>query len=164
MDQQTADLKLVLAVDTSGSVDARRFELQKQGYVAAFRNRRVLDAILSGGNRAIAVTMTQWTGPSLQAQVVPWTLLRDPATVNAFAAAIEDTPRQLFFGGTSISGAIDHAMLLLPNAPRPPCRRSTPSAQISAARRPVASGRERSASRGRRGPTHVTRLACAPCE
>ena len=41
----------------------RRFELQKQGYVAAFRNPRVLDAIRSGRNQAIAVTMTQWTGP-----------------------------------------------------------------------------------------------------
>jgi hypothetical protein len=54
-----ADLALVLAVDTSGSVDARRFELQKQGYVAAFRNARVQSAITSGKAGAIAVTMTQ---------------------------------------------------------------------------------------------------------
>jgi hypothetical protein len=35
----------------------------------------------------------------------------------AFADAIDAAPRQLFGGGTSLSGAIDHAMLLLPNAP-----------------------------------------------
>ena len=35
------DLALVLAVDASGSVDRVRFELQKQGYVAAFRHPRV---------------------------------------------------------------------------------------------------------------------------
>ena len=34
-----------------------------------------------------------------------------------FAAAIERTPRQLFSGGTSISGAIDYAMTLFPKSP-----------------------------------------------
>src|SRR6187401_2073927 len=95
---QPVDLQLVLAVDTSGSVDHHRFELQKQGYVAAFRNPQVLSAITSGPSRAIAVTMTQWTGPALQAHVVPWTLLKDNASVSGFAAAIEDAPRQLYFG------------------------------------------------------------------
>ncbi|MET0631110.1 MAG: DUF1194 domain-containing protein [Xanthobacteraceae bacterium] len=108
---------LVLAVDTSGSVNDVRFELQKQGYVAAFSHPNVLRAIRSGMQGAIAVTMTQWTGPSLQVQVVPWTLLKDQASVLAFASAIENAPRELFSGGTSISGAIDHAMLLLPSAP-----------------------------------------------
>jgi hypothetical protein len=115
--QQATDLQLVLAVDTSGSVDERRFELQKQGYLAAFRNPRVLDAIRSGASRSIAVTMTQWTGPAMQLQTVPWTLLKDDQSVKRFAAAIEDVPRQLFFGGTSISGAIDHARALLPQSP-----------------------------------------------
>jgi hypothetical protein len=113
---QPVDLQLVLAVDTSGSVDHLRFELQKQGYVAAFRHPRVLAAITSGPTRSIAVTMTQWTGPALQAQVVPWTLLKGDASILGFAAAIEDAPRQLFFGGTSISGAIDHAMTLFPQS------------------------------------------------
>ncbi len=114
---QPVDLQLVLAVDTSGSVDHNRFELQKQGYVAAFRNPRVLSAIQSGPSRAIAVTMTQWTGPALQAHVVPWTLLNDAAAIRGFAAAIEDAPRQLYFGGTSISGAIDHAAALFAPGP-----------------------------------------------
>lgn len=109
---QPVDLQLVLAVDTSGSVDHTRFELQKQGYVAAFRNPRILSAIQSGPSRAIAVTMTQWTGPGLQAHVVPWTLLDSADAIRGFAAAIEDAPRQLHFGGTSISGAIDHAASL----------------------------------------------------
>lgn len=54
------DLQLVLAVDVSGSVNQTRFELQKQGYAAAFRNSAALDAIRSGTNQAIAVTMVQW--------------------------------------------------------------------------------------------------------
>src|SRR5687767_12818170 len=74
---EPVDLNLVLAVDASGSVDQRRFELQKQGYVAAFRNPRVSRAIASGMLGAIAVTMYQWTGPRLQREAVGWTIIRD---------------------------------------------------------------------------------------
>src|SRR4029077_4619510 len=83
--QTGVDLQLVLAVDASGSVDQVRFELQKRGYVAAFRHARVLQAVRSGPNRAIAVTMVQWTGPMLQVQVVGWTLIGDEETAAAFS-------------------------------------------------------------------------------
>jgi Protein of unknown function (DUF1194) len=110
--QTTVDVELVLAVDASGSVSHERFLLQQRGYVAAFRDPRLLQAIRSGSARSIAVTMTQWTGPAMQMQVVPWAVISDEASMLAFADAIEKAPRQLFGGGTSISGAIDHAMTL----------------------------------------------------
>ena len=115
--QTRVDLQLVLAVDASGSVDQRRFELQQQGYVAAFRDPRVLGAIQSGATQAIAVTMVQWTGPALQIQVLPWTVINDATTAQAFAAAIAATPRRLFRGGTSISGVIDYAVPLMLESP-----------------------------------------------
>jgi len=111
------DLALVLAVDASGSVDQSRFDLQKEGYAAAFRSRQVLDAIRSGPTQAIAVTMVQWTGPALQIQVVPWMRVGDVASAASFADAIVAAPRQLFGGGTSISGAIDYAMTLWNKSP-----------------------------------------------
>jgi hypothetical protein len=107
------DLALVLAVDASGSVNQTRFELQKQGYAAAFRHPRVIGAIQSGPAQSIAVIMMQWTGPALQVTAVPWTRISDAASANAFADAIAAAPRALFGGGTSISGAIDTAMALL---------------------------------------------------
>jgi hypothetical protein len=113
----TTDIALVLAVDASGSVNRRRFELQRQGYAEAFREPRVLDAILGLSTRSIAVTMVQWTGPAMQVQVVQWTLIKDKGTAGAFADAIQAAPRELFGGGTSLSGAIDHAKLLLASAP-----------------------------------------------
>jgi hypothetical protein len=113
----TTDILLVLAVDASGSVNQTRFELQRRGYADAFRSQQVLSAIQGGSARSIAVTMVQWTGPAMQVQVVPWMLVKDAASSQALADAIERAPRQLFGGGTSISGAIDHAMLILPNAP-----------------------------------------------
>jgi hypothetical protein len=114
---QALDLQLVLAVDVSGSVSPQRFELQKMGYVAAFQNPRVLNAILSGRNQSIAVTMTQWSGPYLQSQVVPWAILKDEGSMRAFAGAVESTTRSMYGGGTSISGAIDYAVTLFPQAP-----------------------------------------------
>jgi Protein of unknown function (DUF1194) len=122
-DGTAVDLQLVLAVDVSGSVNARRFELQKQGYVKAFRTKQILDAIKSGAAGAIAVTMAQWTGPVMQVVVVPWTRIYDDVTFEAFAAAVERGPRHLYSGGTSISGAIDHAMSLFPACPYPSQRR-----------------------------------------
>ncbi len=111
------DLNLVLAVDASGSVDDDRFELQKQGYAKAFLNPRVLNAIHNGNEGAIAVTMVQWTGPTLHVVMVPWTVIRDQRTAQAVAALIAAAPRQIFGGGTSLSGAIDFSVILLNASP-----------------------------------------------
>jgi hypothetical protein len=119
----SVDLALVLAVDASGSVDRVRFELQKQGYVAAFRHPRVAQAIQSGPTQSIAVIMMQWTGPALQVIAVPWTRISDSASANAFADKVAAAPRALFGGGTSISGAIDTSMSLLFDNPYEATRR-----------------------------------------
>ena len=59
--------------------------------MAAFRHARVLEAIRSGPNQAIAVTMMQWTGPAMQVQVTGWTWIGDEESAGAFAAAVERT-------------------------------------------------------------------------
>jgi hypothetical protein len=110
-------VSLVLAVDVSGSVSTARFELQREGYTAAFRHPDVLQAILSTSTRSIAVAMMQWTGPDLHAMAVDWTLIGDIASAGRFAAAVERAPRALFGGGTSISGAIDYARAMLARSP-----------------------------------------------
>jgi hypothetical protein len=111
------DLLLVLAVDASGSVNQARFELQRAGYAAAFRDVDVLRAIRSGTVGAIAVAMLQWTGARLQTVVVPWTRVHDDATAEELARLIERAPRQLFSGGTSISGAIDFSLRQFASSP-----------------------------------------------
>ncbi len=102
-------VQLVLAVDVSGSVSQDRFELQREGYAAAFRNPAVLQAIRSTSTGSIAVAMLQWTGPALHVVAADWTAIDDAASAERFAEAIERAPRALFGGGTSISGAIDYA-------------------------------------------------------
>jgi hypothetical protein len=111
------DLALVLAVDASGSVNTARFDLQRQGYAAAFRNPRIIQAIGAGARRAIAVSMVQWTGPTLHVQVIDWMRVTDPASAEALSSAIEAAPRRLFGGGTSLSGAIDYGVTMLAASP-----------------------------------------------
>lgn len=118
-----ADLQLVLAVDASGSVNAARFALQKQGYAQAFRDTRVVRAIASLPGPSMAVTMMQWTGPSLHVQVVPWTEVHDAGSAGVLADRIDASSRRLFGGGTSISGAIDEARRLLALLPTRAARR-----------------------------------------
>ena len=109
-------VQLVLAVDVSGSVSQDRFELQREGYAAAFRNGAVLQAIRSTSTGSIAVAMFQWTGPTLHVVTVDWSLIDDAASAERFAAAIQAAPRVLFSGGTSIGGGIDYAVGMLARA------------------------------------------------
>jgi hypothetical protein len=111
--QTDVDVKLVLAVDVSGSVNQERFELQRRGYADAFRSPRVVQAIRAGARQSVAVAMVQWTGPGLHVLVVDWTLVHDRASADLLADQIAEAPRQLFGGGTSLSGAIDYGVELL---------------------------------------------------
>ncbi len=122
-DQNTVDVALILAIDASGSVSDDRFELQKHGFAAAFRNAKVLAAIRAGDHRAIAVFMLQWTGPPQQEVMVPWTTVSDDISAARVAAAIEASPRRLMGGGTSISGAIDYSVKALATSPYRATRR-----------------------------------------
>lgn len=117
------DLALVLAVDASRSVDPEEFDLQRLGYASAFRDPRVLDAIRGGSIGSIAAVYFQWSGPQVQYLSVPWSVLREPAEIAAFADAIEGSERTVFGGGTSVSGAIDFGVSLLAAVPAEPARR-----------------------------------------
>jgi len=114
---EPVSVQLVLAVDVSGSVDQSRFELQREGYAAAFRSTAVQQAIRSTTTASISVAMLQWTGPALHVVAVDWTLIDDAASAERFADAIAAAPRSLFGGGTSISGAIDYALAMIRRSP-----------------------------------------------
>ena len=103
------DLALVLAVDVSTSMDPDEQDLQRQGYVEAFRSPTVHHAIRAGMLGRIAVVYVEWAGTGYQQVVVPWTVIEHPADSHAFAARLSGSTIQRF-GYTSISGAIDFSL------------------------------------------------------
>lgn len=104
---EPVDLALVLVSDVSTSVDMTEFELQKDGYFAAFTDPHVIAAIRSGAVGAIAVAYVEFASDATT--VMPWTVLRDAATARAFAERLRAAPRG-FSGRTSISSGLRHAM------------------------------------------------------
>lgn len=100
------DLELVLAVDVSLSVDSEEALLQRQGYVQAFRDPLVIEAIGAGILGRISVTYFEWANSAHNQLIVDWTLIDSPASAERFAAALEERrPGPAHY--TSISGAID---------------------------------------------------------
>lgn len=90
--QQTAvDLELVIAVDVSLSMDLDEQRLQRDGYVNAFRDPEVVQAIGSGPNARIAVTYVEWAGNGIHQVVLPWSLIDGKAAADAFARRLETT-------------------------------------------------------------------------
>lgn len=105
-DRVAVDLELVLAVDVSLSVDSEEAQLQRQGYVQAFRDPLVVDAIGGGILGRIAVTYFEWANSAHTHLVVDWTLVDSPAAAERFATALAARrPGPAHY--TSISGAID---------------------------------------------------------
>jgi hypothetical protein len=113
---EAVDLLLVLAADVSRSVDHPKFQLQRDGYAAAINDPRVMNAIMSGANRRIALCFIEWSGAGAQKVVIEWTLIDGPDAARKFSDALVEAPRA-FADRTSISGAIDFSMEMLARAP-----------------------------------------------
>jgi hypothetical protein len=113
---ERVDLLLVLAADVSRSVDQVKFKLQRDGYVAALSDKRVLDAIASGRHQRIAVCYVEWSGVGAQKLLIDWMVINGPESARKFGDSLVELPRS-FAERTSISGAIDFSMTLLDQAP-----------------------------------------------
>jgi hypothetical protein len=106
------DIALALAVDVSISVSTAEKNLQRRGYIEAFRSQEVIDAILNGPYGAIAVTYFEWSGAVEPSVVVPWFVIDSEATALDFANRLtRQTTRRK--DTTSISGAMLFAQKLL---------------------------------------------------
>jgi hypothetical protein len=102
------DLELVLAVDISLSMDEDELKLQRDGYVAAFRNPEIIEAIKSGATGRIAAAYMEWAGESFQRIIVPWTLIESIDTALPFADRLAAAPVAPTYR-TSISEALKYA-------------------------------------------------------
>ena len=108
------DMELVLAVDASPSIDISEYFLQRRGYVAAFRDPKLVDVIRSGRTGRIAVIYFEWAGPISQHIIVPWTVIDGAESAARFASALEVARTESKLG-TSLSGALAFASGLFVN-------------------------------------------------
>ena len=111
---QAVDLELVLAIDSSTSVDDREFELQRQGLSQAFLHPDVIGAIRAAGDLGVAVSVVQWSGKNRQHTSVEWSLVRDRPSAAALSAKIATAARSIK-GMTDIGSAVRYSIGTLEN-------------------------------------------------
>ncbi len=105
-------IELVLAVDTSISVDGFEYKLQMMGIADAFRNPEIIDLI--GQQNGVAVTLFQWSSVEIDKRyIIPWHLLSNPASVLSFAAKVEKAERNPIRRFTGIGRAIEYGIRLI---------------------------------------------------
>lgn len=113
---EPVDLLLVLASDVSLSINDAKFKLQRDGYIAALTDARVIQGIRAGPQKRIGVCFVEWSGSEDQKVVVDWTLIETAEDAREFADKLGKAPRSFAYF-TSISAAIDFATAQLNRAP-----------------------------------------------
>jgi hypothetical protein len=113
------DVELSLLVDVSGSVDNSEYELQLEGYVAAFNDPDLFNNFIGLGiNGQVAVNVVLWSSGVNQVESIGWTLIDSVQASQNFAQDIQTTllpdfgGSRPFSGGTQPSLAIDFAVPL----------------------------------------------------
>jgi hypothetical protein len=120
--QEPVDLALVLVVDVSLSVNEERYALQRDGTAAAIESAEFAKALDAGTNKAVAVTVMEFSDPDRQIVVMPWTRIASPADAKAFATKLRQVHRSSA-GLTGIANALLAAEDLLIDVPWPTTRR-----------------------------------------
>ncbi|TWF58305.1 DUF1194 domain-containing protein [Neorhizobium alkalisoli] len=110
------DVELVLAVDTSRSMDYEEVRIQREGYVEALKHKEFIDAVKTGLNGRIAISYFEWAGDVVPQSVIDWQIIETEQDALNFAQKLEarpiDTQRR-----TSISAAIAQGATMIVSSP-----------------------------------------------
>jgi len=110
------DVALVLAVDTSRSMDFEEIGIQRQGYVEALKHKEFIDAVKGGLTGRIAISYFEWAGYVVQDSVIDWQVIETEADAIAFADKLDARPIATQ-RRTSISTAIAQGASMIIAAP-----------------------------------------------
>ena len=111
------DLLLVVALDVSASVDGREYKLMREGFAAAIASQEVADAVSTGRFGAIAIVVVQWSGFTEQDVRIDWRRVTGRDDLQLLAGEILQMKRRYNGGATDLGGALEHARLLIEEAP-----------------------------------------------
>jgi hypothetical protein len=106
-------IELVLALDSSASVDVKEFELQNEGIARAFRDPDVLQAVDNLRPFGAAIAVVQWGGPGETQVVMPFTHIENARDAKAFGFRVSLIRRWMRASSTSIATGIADAHALI---------------------------------------------------
>ncbi len=110
------DVRLVLAVDVSRSMDPGEQLLQRNGYADTIVSPEFLRLVSGGRHGRIAVAYFEWAGQDQQKTIVDWHLLDGPEAAQSLAARLREAPISRA-ARTSISGAVLYAVEMFDRSP-----------------------------------------------
>jgi Protein of unknown function (DUF1194) len=112
-EQTDVAVELLLALDSSASMNAQEFALQIKGIAAAFRDPAVHAAIKDLEPYGVAIGVSQWGGPGESRIVVPFTHIKSARDAKAFGYRISLGTRSFYAASTSIAHAIEDGLGLM---------------------------------------------------
>ena len=116
---EVVDVEIVLAVDASGSIDRVELQMQLDGIAAAFRDKAVLRAIMSGQYRKVSAALLVWSDAAYRKIPSKWHIIDDPASADIFAHEVETFAKDfggvfsVVGGGTGIGDALAYALKMI---------------------------------------------------
>ena len=102
-----------MSLDVSGSVDSQEYRLQLDGLAAALRHPDVKEALLALPSAPVRLAVFEWSAPSFQRQILPWTDVTSEHIVLQIAKQLETTARQPAPPGTALGTAMQYGAAML---------------------------------------------------
>lgn len=115
--QAQCRLALLIGMDVSASVDAREYQLQRDGLARALNAPDVRDAILNDPGGAIAMAVYEWSGRRQQTVMLDWVLIDSPARLDAVIGQIASARRGWKDYPTAIGYALGYGAGMLRDGP-----------------------------------------------
>ncbi|MCX8509257.1 MAG: DUF1194 domain-containing protein [Rhodobacteraceae bacterium] len=109
-------LALALGMDVSRSVDARDYEIERQGLIAALEAPQIRRAFLEGPDR-VMFAVYEWSGQGDQRVIVPWILVRGADDLDRLVAVVAGHERAEKRLPTALGEALSFGRALLDQAP-----------------------------------------------
>jgi len=104
---------LALGLDVSGSVDAGEYRLQLDGLAGALNHAEVRAALLAMPGTPVRLAIYEWSGPSDQRLVLPWTEIGNGAILDSVIARLHVTARVQADPSTALGSALRYGVDML---------------------------------------------------
>ena len=101
---------LALALDVSGSVDAREYRQQIGGVAQALNTPPVRARLLAMPEAPIRLMVFEWSGPLDQTVLVPWTEITSAAALDIVIDTLDQTTRRPATPGTALGVAMSEGV------------------------------------------------------